>query len=112
MSGFIFICGALVLLSGAFYLFPRRGLSDVDKDQARANLEWYRLREAELAREGGEALREDARLRLLEDDQQMQGATQAAATNGPTEGFPVWILLPLVAISAAAIYYLLGNGGY
>ena len=108
MSGFIFICGALVLLSGAFYLFPRRGLSDVDKDQARANLEWYRLREAELAREGSEALREDARLRLLEDDQQMQGATQAVATNGPTEGFPVWILLPLVAISAAAIYYLLG----
>ena len=108
MSGFIFICGALVLLSGAFYLFPRRGLSDVDKDQARANLEWYRLREAELAREGSEALREDARLRLLEDDQQMQGATQAAATNGPSEGFPVWILLPLVAISAAAIYYLLG----
>ena len=52
--------------------------SGVDQDQARANLEWYRLREAELAEEGSEALREDARLRLLEDDQQTRALRQRA----------------------------------
>lgn len=108
MSGFIFICGALVLLSGAFYLFPRRGRGGVDQDQARANLEWYRLRDAELAQEGGEALREDARLRMLEDDQQTRGAAAAVAPTTASDSFPVWVLLPLVAIFSATIYYLLG----
>jgi len=108
LSGFIFICGALVLLSGAFYLFPRSGRSGVDQDQARANLEWYRLRDAELAQEGGEALREDARLRLLEDDQQTRGVAAAVAPTTASDSFPVWVLLPLVAICSAIIYYLLG----
>ena len=108
MSGFIFICGALVLLSGAFYLFPRRGRGGIDQDQARANLEWYRLRDAELAQEGGEALREDARLRLLEDDQQTPGVAAAVAPTTASDSFPVWVLLPLVAICSTIIYYLLG----
>ena len=108
MTLLIVICGALVLLSGLFFLFPARrdaGGADADEDLARANLEWYRLREAELAREGSEELREDARLRLLEDDQQGPAPPAAAA---PARPFPVWILLPLVALLSAALYYRLG----
>ncbi|MCB1675530.1 MAG: c-type cytochrome biogenesis protein CcmI [Halioglobus sp.] len=108
MTVLIVVCGALVLLSGLFFLFPSRraaGGTDADEDLARANLEWFRLREAELAREGSEDLREDARLRLLEDDQQ---GPAPAAPAAPARPFPVWILLPLVALLSAAMYYRLG----
>jgi len=107
LSGFIVACAALVLFSGVFYLFPRRR-EGVDEDQARANLDWYRLREEEIARDGDEALRDDARLRLLEDDQQSAaaGALHEAAPGGGS--FPVWILLPLIAVASASLYYLLG----
>jgi cytochrome c-type biogenesis protein CcmH len=106
LSGFIVACAALVLFSGVFYLFPRRR-EGVDEDQARANLDWYRLREEEIARDGDEALRDDARLRLLEDDQQSAaaGASHEAVSRG---SFPVWILLPLIAVASASLYYLLG----
>ena len=106
MSGFIVACAALVLFSGVFYLFPRRR-EGVDEDQARANLDWYRLREEEIARDGDEALRDDARLRLLEDDQQ---SVTAGSPHEPAPGgsFPVWILLPLIAVASASLYYLLG----
>ncbi len=106
MSGFIVACAALVLFSGVFYLFPRRR-EGVDEDQARANLDWYRLREEEIARDGDEALRDDARLRLLEDDQQ---SSAAGSPHEPAPGgsFPVWILLPLIAVASASLYYLLG----
>ena len=70
MTTFIVACGGLVLLSGLFYLFPRTRLGGADEDLARANLEWYRLREKELAEEGNDTLQDDARLRLLEDEQQ------------------------------------------
>ena len=106
MSGFIAACAALVLFSGVFYLFPRRRES-VDEDQARANLDWYRLREEEIARDGDEALRDDARLRLLEDDQQSV-ASGAPHEPAPGGSFPVWILLPLIAVASASLYYLLG----
>ena len=73
MSLFVIVCGALVLLSALFYLRPFRRGSAADQELDRANLEWYRLRESELAETGDEDLREDARLRLLEDDQQAAG---------------------------------------
>jgi len=105
LTTFIFACGGLILLSGLFYLFPRKRPGGADEDLARANLQWYRLREAELAREGGEALRDDARLRLLEDEQQR---APAGARTPSGQSFPVWILLPLVALASSGLYYILG----
>jgi len=106
LTTFIVACGGLVLLSGLFYLFPRTRLGGADEDLARANLEWYRLREKELAEEGNDTLQDDARLRLLEDEQQRESPAAAAAPSRQT--FPVWILLPLVALGSSALYYLLG----
>jgi cytochrome c-type biogenesis protein CcmH len=106
LSAFLVICGALVLLSGLFYLIPRQRPGTVDADLERANLEWFRLRQSELAQEGNEALQADARLRLLEDEQQVA----AAPTETPAAGrrFPLWLLLPLVAVASAGLYYQLG----
>ena len=106
MTTFMVPCGGLVLLSGLFYLFPRTRLGGADEDLARANLEWYRLREKELAEEGNDSLQDDARLRLLEDEQQREPS--AAAVTPSRRNFPVWILLPLVAVGSSILYYLLG----
>ncbi len=105
MTTFIIACGGLVLLSGLFYLFPKKRPGGADEDLARANLQWYRLREAELAREGGDALRDDARLRLLEDEQQHAPVVSRTAAS---HSFPLWILLPLVALASSSLYYVLG----
>ena len=103
MITLILACAGLVLLSGIFYLFPsgRSGSTEADLDSA--NLEWFRLRRAELAVEGNESLDEDAHLRLLEDEPLRSVAPVSAA-----QSFPVWILLPLVALVASILYYLLG----
>ena len=62
-------CGALLAFSALFYLKPSRRLSDAaDEDLARANLEWFRLRQQELAEEGNDSLAADTQLRLLEDE--------------------------------------------
>ena len=103
MTNFLLACGGLVLLSGLFYLFPRRRAGSSEEDLARANLEWYRLRQAELAETGDEALKEDARLRLLEDERPDTDKTQTVR-----QSFPVWILMPIVALLSAVIYYQLG----
>ena len=105
MTTFIIACGGLVLLSGLFYLFPKKRQGGADEDLALANLQWFRRREAELAREGNDTLRDDARLRLLEDEQQQAAPVTKAATG---QSFPVWILLPLVALASSALYYTLG----
>ena len=105
MTAFILACAFLVLLSGLFYLRPGRRSGGVDADLERANIEWFRLRQAELAREGAESLQDDARLRLLEDEQQASGLVAPVADN---QAFPVWVLLPLVAIMSSGLYYLLG----
>ncbi len=105
MSTFILACGGLVLLSGLFYLFPGKRRGGADEELASANLEWYRLREAELAREGGDALQDDARLRLLEDEQQRAPSAPVAVSS---KTFPLWVLLPLVALASSGLYYLLG----
>ena len=79
------------MLSGLFYLFPRKRDGSADEDLARANLEWYRLRQQELDTEGDDALQNDARLRLLEDEQQVE----AVAPSMPrARAFPLWSLLP------------------
>lgn len=104
MTLFILGCIGLLLLSGLFYLRTPKIDPGADMDLARANVEWYRLRQAELASEGATALAEDARLRLLEDEQ-----NAAAPGPAPTgEGFPVWVLLPLVAILSGGLYVWLG----
>ncbi len=105
MTTFILVCAGLVLVSGVFYLFPRaRG--GVDEDLESANLEWFTLTAQEIAEQGDEALEADARLRLLEDAQ--QAAPAAAPVARHNRGFPVWALLPVVAISSGALYYNLG----
>jgi len=102
---FILACAGLVLLSGLFYLMPSRRTGGADADLERANVEWYRLRQQELAAEGAEALQDDARLRLLEDEQQ----ARAAAPVPERQSFPVWVLLPLVAVMSSGFYYVLGG---
>jgi cytochrome c-type biogenesis protein CcmH len=104
LTSLIVACGGLVLLSALFYLFPRKRAGGVEEDLARSNLEWYRLRQAELAEESG-ALQDDARLRLLEDEQQKAPAVAAATAS---QSFPLWILLPLVALVSSGLYFQLG----
>jgi cytochrome c-type biogenesis protein CcmH len=105
LTALIVACGGLVLLSGLFYLFPRMRRGGADEDLAQANLASFRLREAELTAEGGDALQDDARLRLLEDEQQGQLSGTGA---GSQQLFPLWVLLPLVALVSAGLYYKLG----
>jgi cytochrome c-type biogenesis protein CcmH len=105
LTTFIIACGGLVLLSGLFYLFPKKRPGGMDEDLAQANLQWFRLREAELAREGNDALQGDARLRLLEDEQQH---APVVTQTPPGQSFPVWLLLPLVALASSGLYYVLG----
>ena len=105
MTLFILACAGLVLLSGLFYLMPSRRSGGADADLERANVEWYRLRQQELAAEGADALQDDARLRLLEDEQQ----AGAAAPVPERQSFPVWVLLPLVAVMSSGFYYVLGG---
>lgn len=103
MTTFIVACAGLVLLSAAFYLFPRLRPGSAEADLDRANLEWFRQREAELALEEDSALQEDARIRLLEDQRQREAEQKAT-----TQSFPVWVLLPVVALLSSGLYYVLG----
>lgn len=107
MTTLILACIGLVLLSGLFYLFPRRSTGSIEDDEARTNLEWYRLREAELLRDGDEGLTEDARLRLLEDSTAAD-SSPVVAPAAAGSSFPVWILLPLIALASGLLYYRLG----
>ncbi len=105
MTTFILACAGLVLLSGLFYLFPRRGVRRGEvQDQARANLDWYRLRQEELGTEDA-ALEQDAQLRLLEDAARDDAPDAAAPAS---QRFPAWVLLPIVAVAASGLYYQLG----
>lgn len=108
MITFYLACAGLVLLSAVFYLFPRRRGPAAEDDVARANVEWLKLREAELAGED-EALREEARLRLLEDGALEQSPQGQDRQRPPGERFPAWALLPVVALLSAALYAFLGS---
>jgi cytochrome c-type biogenesis protein CcmH len=103
VTTFVLACAGLLLLSSVFYLFPRVRPGSAEEDLDRANLEWFRLRRTELAGEDNEALQEDARLRLLEDEHQ-----HSARHTTVQQPFPVWILLPLVILLASGLYYVLG----
>ena len=102
-------CGALLAFSALFYLKPssrRKGAAD--EDLARANLEWFNLRQQELAEEGNDSLAADAQLRLLEDEQDHE------PQDGPVvseSNFPAWVLLPIVAIFSVILYFKLGAAG-
>jgi len=106
LTTFIVGCAALLLLSGLFYLFPRRRSGGADEELERANIEWYRLRQAELAEEGADALQDDARLRLLEDEQQAEASARPVQVE--SGAFPAWVLLPVVALLSSLLYYQLG----
>jgi len=68
------------------------------------NFEWYRQRRAELAGEGAEGLRKDIELRLLEDEQQ----SVERPAQPLQQRFASWLMLPLVAVAATALYLHLG----
>lgn len=103
MTIFLLACAGLVLLSSVFYLFPRLRPGAAEADLDRANLEWFRQREAELAGDDNSALQEDARIRLLEDQRQREERQKTLS-----QSFPVWLLLPFVALLASGLYYVLG----
>jgi cytochrome c-type biogenesis protein CcmH len=103
LTTFLLACAGLVLLSSVFYLFPRVRPGAAEEDLDRANLEWFRQREEELAGDDNSALQEDARIRLLEDQRQREAQQKALS-----QSFPVWVLLPVVALLASALYYVLG----
>ncbi|MBT4523127.1 MAG: hypothetical protein HOC23_24255 [Halieaceae bacterium] len=105
MSWFLLSCVGLVLLSALFYLLPgKRSDTDAD-DGGDSNLDWYRLRQAELAGDGNEDLQQDVQLRMLEDQQ--QGQEEVVARHG-ARPLPVWLLLPLIAAGSSTLYYYLG----
>ena len=103
MTTFWVCCAALILFSGLFYLFPRIRPGAAEKDLEKANLEWFRLRQAELTSEGNDSLHEDAQLRLLEDEQ-----LRTPGQKTTSQSFPVWMLFPLVALVSCGLYYVLG----
>jgi cytochrome c-type biogenesis protein CcmH len=103
LTTFLLACACLVLLSSVFYLFPRVRPGAAEEDLDRANLEWFRQREAELAGDDNSALQEDARIRLLEDQRQREAQQKTLS-----QSFPVWLLLPFVALLASGLYYVLG----
>ena len=59
MTLFMVAAGALLLLSGLFFLIPRRWHGEAQEDLHRANLDWYRVRQQEMMEEGDEGLAED-----------------------------------------------------
>ncbi len=109
MTAFIAACGALILLSALFYAVPRRRRDGVTEDLERANLEWFRRRQVELQAEGDEALLADARLRLLEDEQNEPDPAPPPVPPAGGRRFAPWILLPLVAVASVLLYARLGS---
>jgi|TARA_R110000772_G_scaffold141114_2_gene250357 cytochrome c-type biogenesis protein CcmH len=105
LTTFLFACAGLVVLSGLFLLFPGWAAKRPIDDGAQANLDWYRLRRAELAEAGETDLETDTQLRLLEDQ---QGQAVASPAQSARHAFPLWALLPLVGLMSAWLYHELG----
>ncbi len=103
MTTFILGCVGLVLLSGLFYLLPSKAKRKGISGRSELNMEWYRLRQAELEAEGETELLQDMKLRLLED--LPDGESKEVEEGG---SFPRWLLFPLVAMASSLIYYNLG----
>lgn len=106
MTTFVLACAGLIIFSGLFYLFPRRRRGNDAAELERANLDWYHLRKEELSATDSDELERDAQLRLLEDEQARKPAGELPGQ--ATGSFPSWLLLPLVAVASAALYYKLG----
>jgi cytochrome c-type biogenesis protein CcmH len=103
LTTFYFACGGLILLSSLFYLFSRVRPGGTEEDLEQANLEWFRRRRAELVVEGDDSLDEDAQLRLLEEEFQRSPSPVRSS-----QGFPAWILFPLIALLSCTLYYFWG----
>ena len=107
MTTFILVCAGLVLLSGLFYLLPARVQGGSADQRRELNLQWYRLRQAELSEGGDSELIDDMKLRMLED--MPEGSSSPEPTKQSSGNFPRWILLPLVAVASSLLYYILGS---
>ncbi|MFT4520455.1 MAG: cytochrome c-type biogenesis protein CcmH [Halioglobus sp.] len=107
MTTFLLVCGGLLAFTAVFFLFPKKVEGTSEDDLARANVEWYRLRQSELANEPASAdeekLAEEARLRLQEDEQKPRIEITAVP-----RAFPVWILIPFMVAASSTLYFLLG----
>ncbi len=105
MSLFILACAGLILFSAIFILIPMMQRAAREQSQQAANLAWFQLRRRELAEQGVSDLDDDVQLRLLEDD------ASAEATGSPvstSNGFPLWVLIPVVTVAAVLLYQRLG----
>ena len=118
MSGFLLAALALFLLALSILAWRRDGPRDADRDDP--NLHWYRQRARELGEgaghgndegaesgnePGNEALREEARLRLLEDV--LPDARAATAADSSAAGLgrvPLLALGAVLLLLSAAIY--------
>lgn len=114
MSGFLLAALALFLLALGILAWRRDGPRDADRDDP--NLHWYRQRARELgegaghgnnegAEPGNEALRAEARLRLLEDT--LPDARPATAADSSAAGLgraPLLALGAVLLLLSAAIY--------
>lgn len=114
MTGFLLAALALFLLALGILAWRRDGPRDADRDDP--NLHWYRQRARELgegaghgnnesAEPGNEALREEARLRLLEDT--LPDALPATAADSSAAGLgrvPLLALGAVLLLLSAAIY--------
>jgi cytochrome c-type biogenesis protein CcmH len=99
---FLVACAAMLALGALVFVVPPRSLEQDDESVAQANLRWYRQREAELARDGDETLREDAQLRLLED------AADPPPAVAYSRSFRAWLLVPVLLALSCGLYVLLG----
>ncbi len=107
-----FMVGAfgLFLLAGAFILVPhwfqRRSADQPGASEKQDNLDWYRLRESELATDEAQAeLLDDAGLRLLEDGVNAL-PEETAAQPAREAGQLGWLLVPLAAFATLAYLQL------
>lgn len=106
MTEFNLIAVLMLVLAALFVVFPRLFSRRRGESSLRAsNVQWYRLRERELAgTEDAEGLLEETRLRLLEDE-----VDHLDRTSSRSRGQKQWLwLLPLVIISVF-LYRQLGS---
>lgn len=113
MTGFLLAALTLFFIALGLLAWRRDGPRDADRDDP--NLHWYRQRARELskggcdgAEQGNETLREEARLRLLEDaplDVPLDATPAAAADSSAVAGrVPLLALGAVLLLLSGAIY--------